>query len=185
MLPNDVETCPGCGQAQTLAAADNERARCAEHPELAASGTCARCGRFMCVACTDADSTPPACHTCAKPRAAELEARLRRLNVRIGAAAMTQAVLVPALAFATHDEKLTVLCLVAAVPAFVLGAVMATNGTLWIVAPIAIAVLALISLWGLGAGGFMALGVPLALVMAKWINDAGAVEKALWRLRRG
>jgi hypothetical protein len=137
----------------------------------------------MCVPCTDADAQPPACRTCARPLAAELEEKLRRFHVRLGVLSVVQALLVPALAFASHDEKLAVVCLWAAVPAFGLGLLSAVSGKLWIVAPIAAGFLSLFALWGLGAGWLMTLGLPGGVLLTKWFFDVGPVEKELWRLK--
>ncbi|MFT3710447.1 MAG: hypothetical protein QM817_22720 [Archangium sp.] len=182
-LPSRVEECPGCGQRQALDAASSETARCSVHTEVVATGTCGRCGRFMCVACTDADAQPPSCRSCSAPLASELETKLARLFARMGVGSVIQALLVPALAFAVHEENLTVICLFVAVPAFGLGLLTAVSGKLWILAPIAAGLLGLLALWSLSAGWLMVLGVPVALLMVKWFFESGPLEKELWRLK--
>lgn len=55
-LPGGVQHCPACGTDQAVPLAKVDEARCSLHGEAQATGTCARCGRFMCVACSAVDA---------------------------------------------------------------------------------------------------------------------------------
>jgi hypothetical protein len=141
----------------------------------------------MCVACTDTDSDEraPTCRSCHAPRARELEGQLERFNVKLGAGAVAQALLVPLLAWLARDEKLLVLTLWLAAPTFALGLLTAATRTLWILAPILALILAIIAVWAVGASAVMALGLLPALLLARWFFASGPVERELSRLRLG
>lgn len=186
-LPSGVLGCPGCGTSQVLAGATSEDARCSTHSEVIAIRSCARCGRFMCVACTDADSDPerPTCRSCHAPLGRELQARLERVTVKMGVGAMAQGLVVPALAWISRDRNLLVLTLWLALPAFAFGLLMAATRKQWVLAPISVFILGCISVWAVGASWLMALGVLLPFLLVRWFFVVGPVERELWRVGRG
>lgn len=184
LLGAGVNQCPGCGAEQTLAAASAADARCAVHPDAAAKKACARCGRFMCVACVDSDSRLDSCRECGPALAAELEARIEALSKKANLTAMTQAVVSIAIAALTGDHALQAWMVGLGLPTVAFAAWGLHTRRLSVASLSPGWVMALLALWGSAAAPAMLVGVGLAVLGARWVWQVGPLERDVWALRR-
>lgn len=184
LLGASVSPCPGCGADQTPAPASAVEARCARHADVVARETCSRCGRFMCLACADADSHVRSCLDCGPALATALEARIAALGRKANLVAMVQAAVVVGLTALTGDRALLGWMSVLGAATVLFGAWGLVRGHLSVASQVPCWVMALLALWASASSPPMLVGVGLALLHARWVWQIGPLERNAWALRR-
>lgn len=177
-LEHDQRRCPGCGTEQELQKALADEARCSLHPEVQATGTCARCGRFTCVGCAAVDAG--VCRSCLELTQRDVRARLDSFTVRIGWVAVVQGLVAPALSF--RSGALFWLMAVTGAFSVFFGLLTVARRELWIVGVIAAGLLGLFSFFALFDAPL--LGVCLVLTVVQWrlITRSGPLEREVFLL---